>query len=259
MSEEQTGWGAPPVEAQEAPEAVVPQEAEAQEAPEEQGELILGKFKSQEDLVEAYRRAEAERGRLANELGQARKVTEEQPPILKPQNINPDEVMDIILRTPPSQLAREVGPWDNFVAQSMGWDPQTMDSADWVEAKNVLRSHVEQRQAQARAEQQQVQQVINDFFTRNEDLGDWKPLVAQTEAELIQAGRTWTSFEEYERDVATAARERIGKLAATWMGRQGGKAAAQSRVVPGGGVAGSGGQVGNDDLRYRVGWRNPDA
>ena len=87
---------------------------------------------------------------------------------------------------------------------------------------------------------------------------DWAPLVAAIEGELIQEGRSWNTYDEYEADIANAARERIGKLAAQWMGRQGGKASQQARVVPGGGVTGASVSTGPDANRYRVGWGDPE-
>lgn len=110
----------------------VPETLEGEAKATEQ-QLILGKFKSQDDLTEAYKNLESEMGRLRNEVGASRK-SQGQPPEAAPQD---------------SQPANQIEQIKEYIAKSFG--VESSDEAFFshpVEANAMLSSILFQSQMQ---------------------------------------------------------------------------------------------------------------
>lgn len=137
--------------------------------------LILGKFKSQDDLVTAYRNAEAELHRAQNELARVR-VTAMAPPPVPPPYV-PARPLPATPQPPASPSTASQN-----LADKLYDDPDAFVDAIRGEVKQVVGQMLTQQQQASLTERRTEQ-----FFMQHPDLNDKKPLMLAFMDEVIRA------------------------------------------------------------------------
>lgn len=127
-------------------------EPEAEQEPEAEPELILGKFKSQEELAAAYRELESFKGRQSNEINDLRRTLEERFSDLQQQAgrpAAPDSWDDLILDNPAraAKLAYEHGDTLQLQRAAAAWEEVSPGAPElWADTVR-MRAEMNQRLA----------------------------------------------------------------------------------------------------------------
>lgn len=273
MNENLTGWGAPPEDAAppvETVEAIEPEappvdgaEPEAATEPEPEAPVYLGKFKTPEEMADAYRNLEQQYGHLANEYGKVKPREEPPQPAGTSYQSREEAERDLALNKSIAELA--TGEHDAVLSQLVGRDVSQWGEYDYMKWQMRTEQTLEAQQFQAQQFQSQVQQTFTTYISANPDLAD-NPFLEMVDDEYAANPAAMAQFqtiEQYIEAVGTEARKRAQAYAARILGQAGGKAAAEKRaagVVPGSGIPGGGvpASTAPDPNRFRVGWGNPD-
>lgn len=159
------------------PNQVPTEEQPGQQAPSQEEQLILGKFKSPDEVVNAYSSLEQFNTRTRQELAQERQEKEQlqaalqqmqqqmqqsqvQPQVQEPQ-LTPEEANEQMMNKfyeNPSQFFNEIK----------------------EQAKQELMQQIApiQEQYQMQQEQQRWNQAVNDFASQHQDFAQWQPAMA---------------------------------------------------------------------------------
>jgi len=145
------------------PEPETP-EAEPEEAAAAEPELILGKFKSQEELAAAYRELEAFQGRQSGELGELRRALEERLGAMEQQASAPASWDDLIDQNPAAaaRLAYQHGETLHLQRAVAAWEEMSPGSPQLWADNLTMRAELEERLGRAEQALGPVQAQANN-------------------------------------------------------------------------------------------------
>ena len=166
-----------------------PETAPAEAAPEpaQTAELILGKFKSNEELAAAYRELEVFRGQQANEIGELRRqveqVREQTAPQPQPTTYDTEAIADHFAEHPTAILPAIQQAYENDDRTLVYLGIRALEDVDPVLAEGlrieiakrdaVSEMSEQVRPAMAQAENQEFQGRAQELAARYPDIGDF--------------------------------------------------------------------------------------
>jgi hypothetical protein len=173
--------------------------AEPTDTPDET-QLILGKFRTQDELAAAYSELEQFKGRQAQEIGDLRRLVEERLPAQQEPQPQPqyayDEVADWASTLPPTQLpavAQQAFQQGNRVVEAAvleQWKEHDRGSALQFEqdaAAHRAAQLIQAQQAQQTQAQTTVTQTAQQFVEQHPDFQDLRPVMEQIAQEPAHA------------------------------------------------------------------------
>lgn len=202
---------------------------EGDEGPEEQESLILGKFRSPDEVVSAYQNLEPELGRLRNEVGELRQREEQVRQYLaQRQALEHQRQQEAMMRGPdPATASRFDQILEDNPAQALDWALSTGNRAlfdkgldEWYEAdpRRATEYHTaRQMQGLAQAFEQRLNQNVAPLAAereRGEFLGSWEGLKSRLPdldtmaPAMLEVAKAIPAIAESMRSLDRAERER---------------------------------------------------
>lgn len=204
---------------------------------------LFGRYDTEIEALKAFKTNDAERGRLAAEVGQLRQVLAQQQ---APETTVDLEALSALVGKLPSTVMQEQAFWD-YATQELGMEPPTdedgyvdlerVNPADLLEAVRSMKEFVTEQTEATRvrdvmAQHAQVaEQFEKAFYASHPELETIAPLVETVFNELYLT-KQWTP-EALDAALTAGVRERITGVAASVLGQRGGTATAARKTPPG--------------------------